>query len=524
MRTCATALLLAAALLAGCTRGTYSGPASSSLAARLAQLEASAKAVPFDQWFVDAASGKKTGWSRRALRQDAAGNWVFTESSTSIEMHGGDRVEASGVKETVETADHRPVSIITRRTEKSGQNEQTVSQEWRFSAAGIELTSRSGGTEAKRMLPPVKGRWFAPAKAAAIHRAHHLAGDKAFEIPVYDPGLGAAPYNAIYARLAEETLALPAGTVKATKYKMTYSNLPGVVSYEWYDADGKFVDNSYTMGGIELTNQWATPELAQAAFSPSEMTGMSVVAVDKPIPTPALLRKAVYELDYSADCPLTPLALCEQTVEKLGPGRVKVTVDLDAPEAQLSAGAPPTDEDLAPSLMIDFKDPSVQALLPKIFDRFAGAKLSQDLAARETTRFVSRYMADGANLSVSSGTASQTAKSKTGDCTEHAVLLAALLRAQGIPARTATGMAYAGEEGFVDHKNAFIFHMWTQAWLKDEAGKGRWVNLDAALRRYDAVHILLGTSSMDDATGADEESKVMPLMESLKVKVLETSR
>ena len=45
-------------------------------------------------------------------------------------------------------------------------------------------------------------------------------------------------------------------------------------------------------------------------------------------------------------------------------------------------------------------------------------------------------------------------------------------------------------------------------------------NRDALLR--DAVHILLGTSAQDDATGADEETKVMPLMESMKVKLLET--
>lgn len=471
--------------------------------------------APFDQWFVDAADGKKTGWSRRTLEQNADGQWVTTERSYSAEMHGGDKVEQRGSKVTVETAGLRLLSIVSTSTQKSAAGEQTVVQKWAFTDKDIRMESSQGGSKSSRILPLPKGEWVTPAKAFALHAQHHKAGDKAFEISMYDPGLGQAPYKASYARLGDETLDLPAGKVKATKYKMTYSNMPGVVTYEWYDAAGKFVNNAFTMSGVLLSNKWATPAIAQADFTPVEMTGMSVVAVDKAIPTPALLRKVVYELNYSAECPLVPPALGPQSVEKLANGRVKVTVDLDA------AGEPgpaPVPEDMGTSIMVDWKDPAVLALLPRIYDRFAGEKLSDDKKARECARFVSRYMSP--TLGVSAGTASQTAKTKNGDCTEHAVLLTALLRASGIPARCATGMAYAGEEGFVDHKNAFIFHAWSQAWIKDENGKGRWVNYDAALRRYDAVHILLGASAQDDATGADEETKLMPLMEGMKVKLL----
>lgn len=514
-----TAALLLAACLAGCTQPCANASAvAPQAAAQPAVVLAEAK--PVDQWFVDAAAGNKTGWSRRTLARNDKGQWVMTERSSSVEVHGGDKVESTGLKETVETADHRVLSITTTHTTQSERNKQTVGQTWVFNTDGIELISKQGDSVIKRTLPKVKGEWLSPALFAATHRAHHLAGEKHFEIATLDLGLGSAPFMSRYDRVGEETLKLPIGEVKAVKYKMTYSNLPGVVSHEWYDAEGKFVNNSYTMSGIEFTNHAATPELAQAAFEPTEMTAVSVVAVDRPIPTPALLKKAVYELEYSPECPLLPASVAEQKVEKLGPGRARVTVDLGS----MNASAPPTEADLGTSIQVDYKDPAVLALVPKIFARFGDAKLSEERRASETTRFVSRYLAGGAALDVPNGTASATAKSKSGDCTEHATLLTALLRAQGIPARGATGMSYADDEGFVGHKNAFIYHMWTQAWLKDENGKGRWVNLDAALRRYDAVHILLGTSSMDDATGADEEAKVMPLMESLKVKLVETAK
>ncbi len=519
--------LLLAATLSGvlanmpACAGAAAAPQSTAKTAGIPDAALAAIPAPYDQWYVDSADGKKTGWSRRTLKRDDAGRWVSTDSSHSLEMHGGEQAESSGSQVTVETADFKPVSITSTRTQKSASGEQTVAQEWHFTDAGIELTSRQGETVMKRILPKVQGEWFTPAKAAAILRAHHLAGDSHFEIPMFDPGMGQKPFLAVYARQGEEMLPLPGGAVKVTKYKMTYSSMPGVNTYECYDAKGDMVHNTFSMSGIAITNQAATPALAQAPFTPSETTGISVVQVDKPIPTPALLRRAVYELNYAPECPTLPPATQFQSVEKIAPGRVKVTVDLSG---QGKPGNGPKAEDLGTSIMIDYKDASVQALLPVIFDRFAGAQIEDDLRGRVTTSFVSRYLSDGATLNVASGTASATAKSKAGDCTEHAVLLAALLRAQGIPARCATGLSYAGDDGFVAHKNVFVYHMWTQAWLKDEHGKARWVDLDAAMRRYDAVHILLGTSAMDDAASADEETKIMPMMEGMKVKVLETAR
>ena len=68
--------------------------------------------------------------------------------------------------------------------------------------------------------------------------------------------------------------------------------------------------------------------------------------------------------------------------------------------------------------------------------------------------------------------AREVLRSRTGDCTEHAVLTVALLRALGIPARAVVGMILA--ERFHGAANVFVFHMWAEALIG-----GRWVVADS---------------------------------------------
>jgi transglutaminase-like putative cysteine protease len=74
--------------------------------------------------------------------------------------------------------------------------------------------------------------------------------------------------------------------------------------------------------------------------------------------------------------------------------------------------------------------------------------------------------------------------SRSGDCTEFALLLAATARARGIPARIVYGLAYSSR--FTGQSHVFSPHAWVQAW----DGK-RWRSYDAGLGRFDAGHIAL---------------------------------
>lgn len=74
---------------------------------------------------------------------------------------------------------------------------------------------------------------------------------------------------------------------------------------------------------------------------------------------------------------------------------------------------------------------------------------------------------------------------RAGDCTEAAILLAALGRAAGIPTRVASGFSYT-RASYHGMSNAFIAHSWTLAYVD-----GAWRSFDLALLQFDSTHIAL---------------------------------
>ena len=111
---------------------------------------------------------------------------------------------------------------------------------------------------------------------------------------------------------------------------------------------------------------------------------------------------------------------------------------------------------------------------------------------RSLTKFVARTMR-GNNDFIGYADAVTALKTGSGDCTELAVLLAALARARGIPAGIAVGLAYS--DRFSGRKYVFSPHMWVQVW-----DGSRWTSYDAALDGFDATHIALAIGDGDPAS------------------------
>ena len=86
----------------------------------------------------------------------------------------------------------------------------------------------------------------------------------------------------------------------------------------------------------------------------------------------------------------------------------------------------------------------------------------------------------------------ETMSRRSGDCTEAAVLLAALGRAAGIPTRVANGLVYS-RESYHGISNAWMPHSWTLAWVD-----GHWRSFDLALDKFDSTHIALTIGDGDE--------------------------
>lgn len=78
-----------------------------------------------------------------------------------------------------------------------------------------------------------------------------------------------------------------------------------------------------------------------------------------------------------------------------------------------------------------------------------------------------------------------TLENRVGDCNEHAVLMAALARAAGIPCRVEAGLVYL--------KGRFYYHAWNLVYI------GRWITVDALFDQIpaDVSHIRFVTGSPD---------------------------
>jgi hypothetical protein len=123
-------------------------------------------------------------------------------------------------------------------------------------------------------------------------------------------------------------------------------------------------------------------------------------------------------------------------------------------------------------------------------------------AARRIESFVAQYITHK-SMSVGHGTASEVLESRQGDCSEFAVLTAAMCRAVGIPAQVVVGIAYVKDFGGLE---GFGGHAWVQAYVgADERGQGgKWIGLDAAFKSsgrggYDAGHIGLAVGNGEPA-------------------------
>ncbi len=128
------------------------------------------------------------------------------------------------------------------------------------------------------------------------------------------------------------------------------------------------------------------------------------------------------------------------------------------------------------------------------------------------------------NKSLSMGFASsdQVFASREGDCTEHAVLLAAMTRSLGIPSRVAVGLAYFDDPSSPE-LGRFRYHMWTEVYIGDSKS-GTWLPVDASMPEFamDATHLKIADSSLANSADVSMLSqKVVPVLGKIRMEVAE---
>jgi len=310
----------------------------------------------------------------------------------------------------------------------------------------------------------------------------------------------------------------------------TASFMPGVVATTWVDDQGGDVLMDASLPGFGTLHEYVT-DRAECMKQPegAEIFSGTLIHPQRALTNIDNLGQAVYQLT-SADHSQT-LTLWngdQQRVLSSSPGtcRIEVTVPrLTAADAtwQLPhADTPELHSYLQASSYLEVNAPIIQSLARKA----VGSEKNPVLAAHKIERFVRDYITKK-DLNVGFGSAEETAVSREGDCTEHAVLCAALGRAVGLPTRCVVGFGYIppGEEvptitNATDNSTGiFGFHMWAEAWIAD----GQWVPMDAALDGFDVGHIAITKSALEEVNPiVDLNVPILQLMENLKIDVVKT--
>lgn len=518
-----------------------------------------AVAAPVEHWYVLELDGRPAGWSLERWWRE--GDRVITEEETTLRLARGEStLEVALAGRFEETADGEPLLLRTRQALGSEPVETTyryLPAEDGVGLRGIEAVSVQGGRERREVLPPPEGDWSTPAAARRAAAAHQAAGDRRYELRAVDPLEGPDPVTTTRTRLGEATpAAAAAGAI--FRWREETSSAPGAPAVVELDAAGRLVRSSTELFGLEATAHRTDRASALAALdavadggAEPEVVVRTLVRPDRPIPGHRRAARAVYELSLAdgADLPALPSGGA-QRVEAAGAGTLRVTVYRDAekapPPPPRPAAPPPdadpvpgeiggetgaeggeevTEEHLAATVYLDHDDPEVRRLLgalrPADADGGAGAFAAEDDAvrAKRLERFVHGHVSRK-DLDTGFATASEVARSRRGDCTEHAVLLAALLRADGIPSRVVTGLVYL--DRFAGEAEVFGYHMWVQAAVEDGEGEVRWLDLDPTLPwGFDATHIALGRSGLAGTGPALGLDRMLPLIGNLRIEVVE---
>jgi len=306
------------------------------------------------------------------------------------------------------------------------------------------------------------------------------------------------------------------------------SEMPGLISTAWVDDQGNDVEALTVIPGIGDLHEYVT-DRAECMKQPegAEIFATNLVRPQRAIPSPTDQAQAVYRLILSDSTQTLPLwNQGEQRVLSSVPGmsEIEVTAQHITPESatyQLPhADTPELHPFLQASTYLEVNSPEIQALAKQA----VGNEKNPVMAARFIESFVRDFIWKK-DLNIGFASAEETAKSREGDCTEHAVLCAALGRAAGLPTRCVLGFGYippGADEPTVTNAvdndtGIFGFHMWAEAWI----GPDQWVPMDAALHGFDVGHIAITKTALEEINPlVDLDTPVMQLMRNLKIEVL----
>ncbi len=468
--------------------------------------EAGAGEVVSEQWFAYTLDETPIGWEHVIVRKTAEHYWT-TQLVTLRVTRAGAVVESTSRSTYVELHDGTPIRISLRET----QGAETIEYDWEFTGNGVVQTVSQLGRAQTAIRRRPEGEWMMPEESCRYVKAQIQARQTEIRFRRVVAEFGLQPVEVVLNRLGETTFTVEDEAIAVTEWTYLMEGSPAVVT-QYRSPEGRRVYERTVMGlGLleaRLTSRAHVLETLQE--SPPELLVEMAVVPNQRILTPEKTRRVVFRLEaVEGHIPELPEAGGQRVIAR----DENSAVTAFEPDDPLPALEEERADDtyLEPSPLVDFRDPAVRELI----DATRPVRpISQVELADRLCAFVHGYI-ECKHLGVAWATASETARTQQGDCTEHAVLLTALLRGQGIPARVAEGLVYVEESNGYP---LFAWHMWTQALLG-----GRWVDLDATSPHpgIHAAYVLTGVSRLAERPSPASTATTVRLLGNLAIEIIE---
>jgi len=438
-------------------------------------------ALPEEGYFAVFMEGKKVGYAIHT--RQATETKVTTTDKANITMSRvGVPVTMTVTETSIETTDGRPLGFEAVQEFSM----MTIKVVGAVNEPGtVDVTVTSMGAERQSTLEWPKGAVMAEG-LRLLTLKKGLKEGLSYTVKVFSPGMMQALDAQI--RIGPKRNVDLLGRVVALTEVTTTMTMPMVgeiVSTSYVDKELRVQKDVMPMMGMQIEMVACAKEFALGENDVVELINKMFVSSPEPLEVGSA-KSISYRLVPIEDAnSLEVISTDNQSVRPGKDGVVIVTVEPVA--APAGTRFPYKGKD---KTILEAMQPTryLQSDNKKIIE-LARRAISDTKDAAEAVKRIEAFVGDyieNKSLSVGYASAAEVAGSRQGDCSEAAVLTAAMCRAVGIPAQVVAGVAYvedfAGFEGFGAHA-------WVQAYVGD-----KWVGLDAAFKGtgrggYDAGHI-----------------------------------
>jgi hypothetical protein len=437
----------------------------------------------FDYWFAISVEGQRVGHVHWEAKQVERGEKTYTVGRRFLNLtvsRFGQAVTQWGEESTVETPAGEV--LVTSMRQGLGKN-QALSLLGQVKGDTLEVKGEGAAAGASNSIPWPRGV-VGLVREPKLFKERNLKQGESFEYPSYIPTVNRVVKTAITFE-GEESKVLWQNTPerKLLRFltkpeKLEKVKLPS--STTWVDAESfepLLVETDFPALGGRLVFLRTTKEAATASVTtPVEVFNVQSIRLDREIPGIHGKGFVVYKVSVPRDDePGTVFAAdARQEIKNLDAKERTFELRVFAargPRKDAPAQPAPGKEYTASNYFINWDNDLVKAHAAR-----AVANLPETATAWEKALAVEKWVK--ANMkafefSQAMATADNVAKTLSGDCTEYAMLSAAMCRALGVPSRTALGLVYAPGQG---GKPFLAYHMWAEVYAGDQ-----WVPIDATL-------------------------------------------